>query len=452
MTAYVTYNHKKKDVMQTQSNKELMEANLKTLYEELIKEIGLTKEHQHFFDSLQCSPIKINFSSSLKLFEDENSGAGLLFANEYTNLFLRFLDFQDVVFRLDCFERENILCSRSQVIREIRRHYMKEAKEQKRVMLLGMNAIGNPYGLVRGVAEGVKDFVNEPIQGIIQGQEEFADGLTFGVRSMVGHTIGGAAGTVSRITGTIGKGLAVLTFDDDYQKKRREKMRNPGRLREGMAKRGKGLGKEIVDAATGIIRKPVEGAKNEGFGGFFKGIGMGLFNALARSTGGIVDFANTSFEQLKRTAELSDEVERLRHPRRFYPDKIIRPYNLLEAEGYNIIQETKLAETDEYVAHAIVQDPESINSVILVTDRQVMYVNNVAIGGEVDVKWSHTWSNFAKKPIICDGKLEFSFKDTTKECILIGNSPKGICIPKFAVAEWLVSKISIAMEVKKNKS
>lgn len=41
---------------------------------------------------------------------------------------------------------------------------MKEAKEQKRVMLLGMNAIGNPYGLVRGVAEGVKDFVNEPIQ------------------------------------------------------------------------------------------------------------------------------------------------------------------------------------------------------------------------------------------------------------------------------------------------
>lgn len=27
-------------------------------------------------------------------------------------------------------------------------------------------------------------------QGIIQGEEEFADGLTFGVRSMVGHTLG----------------------------------------------------------------------------------------------------------------------------------------------------------------------------------------------------------------------------------------------------------------------
>lgn len=33
---------------------------------------------------------------------------------------------------------------------------------------------------------------------------------------------------------------------------------------------------EIVDAATGIILKPVEGAKNEGFGGFFKGTGITL--------------------------------------------------------------------------------------------------------------------------------------------------------------------------------
>lgn len=33
---------------------------------------------------------------------------------------------------------------------------------------------------------------------------------------------------------------------------------------------------EIVDAATGIIRKPVEGARNEGFGGFFKGTGITL--------------------------------------------------------------------------------------------------------------------------------------------------------------------------------
>lgn len=41
---------------------------------------------------------------------------------------------------------------------------MKEAKEQKGVLLLGIKPIGNPYGFVRRVAKGVKDVFIEPIQ------------------------------------------------------------------------------------------------------------------------------------------------------------------------------------------------------------------------------------------------------------------------------------------------
>lgn len=53
---------------------------------------------------------------------------------------------------------------------------------------------------------------------------------------------GGAAGAVSRITGTLGKTLATLTLDDEYQKKRREALnRPPADLREGLARGGKGL-------------------------------------------------------------------------------------------------------------------------------------------------------------------------------------------------------------------
>ena len=53
---------------------------------------------------------------------------------------------------------------------------------------------------------------------------------------------GGAAGAVSRITGALGKGIATLTLDDDYQKKRRENMtKKPADLKEGLARGGKGL-------------------------------------------------------------------------------------------------------------------------------------------------------------------------------------------------------------------
>ena len=58
---------------------------------------------------------------------------------------------------------------------------------------------------------------------------------------------GGAAGAVSRITGTLGKGLATLTLDDDYQRKRREQLnKRPASALEGFARGGKGL-VEVVE-------------------------------------------------------------------------------------------------------------------------------------------------------------------------------------------------------------
>jgi vacuolar protein sorting-associated protein 13A/C len=53
---------------------------------------------------------------------------------------------------------------------------------------------------------------------------------------------GGAAGAVSRITGALGKGIASLTMDEDYQRKRREAInKRPADLKEGLARGGQGL-------------------------------------------------------------------------------------------------------------------------------------------------------------------------------------------------------------------
>lgn len=62
------------------------------------------------------------------------------------------------------------------------------------------------------------------------------------MRSLFGHTIGGAAGAVSRITGAMGKGIAALSFDDEYQRRRRDLMnKRPANIQEGLARGGKGL-------------------------------------------------------------------------------------------------------------------------------------------------------------------------------------------------------------------
>jgi len=58
------------------------------------------------------------------------------------------------------------------------------------VLVLGLDVLGNPFGVIRGIAEGIEDFFYEPYQGIIQGPEEFAEGLAIGVKSLLGHAVG----------------------------------------------------------------------------------------------------------------------------------------------------------------------------------------------------------------------------------------------------------------------
>lgn len=74
-----------------------------------------------------------------------------------------------------------------------------------------------------------------------------------GVRSLFGHTVGGAAGAVSRITGAMGKGIAALTFDKEYQRKRRDQLnKTAGSVPEGIARSGKGL---VMVISRGVAMK-----------------------------------------------------------------------------------------------------------------------------------------------------------------------------------------------------
>lgn len=69
-------------------------------------------------------------------------------------------------------------------------HYTGQAIKQMYVLVLGLDVIGNPFGLVLGLTQGVEDLFYEPFQGAIQGPEEFAEGLALGVKSLFGHAFG----------------------------------------------------------------------------------------------------------------------------------------------------------------------------------------------------------------------------------------------------------------------
>lgn len=419
----------------------------------LMDEVGLSlaDEQKNFYDYLHFSPIKIHLSFSL---QGGGDGKPTQIHANVINIFLQSVgvvltDVQDVVFKLGFFQKEHCFYNQSQLVGQMSMHYAGQAIKQMYVLVLGLDVLGNPFGLLRGMAEGIEDLFYEPYQGAIQGPEEFAEGLALGVRSLFGHAVGGAAGAVSRITGTLGKGFAALTLDDDYQKKRREAMnKRPANVREGLARGGKGLVMGVFDGVTGIVRKPIEGAKNEGVGGFFKGVGKGLVGVVTRPTSGVIDFASSSLEGIKRITDFSEEIHRIRPPRRFHGDRVIRPYNKQEAEGYAILSETekgKFATTDHYVAHLVLS--RDSKHVLLVTDKRVIFANRGELFGHWDADWTYTWVEMKEPPKRSQKGIEIYLKEKEKKKFLFSSSTakKEVVIGDQRLAEWIASKIKETM-------
>uniref|UniRef100_A0A3P9MIS3 Vacuolar protein sorting 13 homolog A n=1 Tax=Oryzias latipes TaxID=8090 RepID=A0A3P9MIS3_ORYLA len=299
------------------------------------------------YEFFHISPIKLHFSFSLSSGGEDGSKekrATEVIPVQSLNLLLKSIgatltDVQDVVFKLPAFELKFQFCTTQQLQWKVIRHYSKQAIKQAYVLVLGLDVLGNPFALIRGLSEGVEAFFYEPYQGAIRGPEEFVEGMALGAKVFVDKAVGGLAGAAFKMTGAMAKGIAAITMDEDYQQKRREAInRQPSGLKEGLARGGKGLVSGFVSGITGIVTKPIKGAQKEGAVGFFKGCGQGLVGAIARPTGGIVDMASSTFQGIKRAAEASQNVESLRPPRFIHEDGVIRPYKAREANGSQMLQ------------------------------------------------------------------------------------------------------------------
>uniref|UniRef100_A0A669P4S7 Vacuolar protein sorting 13 homolog C n=1 Tax=Phasianus colchicus TaxID=9054 RepID=A0A669P4S7_PHACC len=314
-----------------------------------------------FFELFHISPIKLHLSLSLASGGEASEKSEEMIAIHSLNLLLKSIgatltDVDDLIFKLAYFEIKYQFYKRDQLMKRAVRHYSEQVSFNQAFLLLSV-------------------------------------------------PLGGAAGVVSRITGSVGKGLAAITMDKEYQQKRREEMgRQPRDFSGSLAKGGKGFLRGVVGGVTGIITKPVEGAKKEGAAGFFKGIGKGLVGVVARPTGGIVDMASSTFQGIQRVAESTEEVPNLRPPRFIHEDGIIRPYDRVEAEGYDLFEKLHLRklEKENYRYHC--ELPKGRRANLIVTNRRVICVKEVEILGHLTAEWDYLFEDFTRCPT-CEGSV-----------------------------------------------
>jgi hypothetical protein len=178
-------------------------------------------------------------------------------------------------------------------------------------------------------------FYLQPAMGLVSSPQDFGRGLAKGTTSLLKHTVTGLFGAASKVTGKIAEGIAVLGMDEEFQRRARMDARKPPRhLGEGLVEGGKSVVMGVYRGLTGIVTDPYHGYRLQGVRGLFKGIGTGVLGIALKPTAGTISAASKVLQGVGNTATCCDEVyenDRARCPRYIGSDRILRPYNAMDA-------------------------------------------------------------------------------------------------------------------------
>lgn len=160
-------------------------------------------------------------------------------------------------------------------------------------------------------------------------------------------------GNASSALGHMSKGVAALSMDKKFiQSRQRQESKGVEDFGDVIREGGGALAKGLFRGVTGILTKPLEGAKASGVEGFVQGVGKGIIGVAAQPVSGVLDLlskttegANAMRMKIASAIASEDQLLRRRLPRAIGGDNLLRPYNEDKAEGQVILQ---LAESGSF--------------------------------------------------------------------------------------------------------
>ncbi|CAH9120434.1 unnamed protein product [Cuscuta epithymum] len=199
-------------------------------------------------------------------------------------------------------------------------------------------------------------------------------------------------GNASSALGHMSKGVAALSMDKKFiQSRQKQESKGVEDFGDVIREGGGAFAKGLFRGVTGILTKPLEGAKASGVEGFVQGVGKGLIGAAAQPVSGVLDLlskttegANAMRMKIASVIASEDQLLRKRLPRVISADNLLRPYDEYKAQGQVILQlaesgsffgqvdlfkvRAKFALTDAYEDHFMLPK----GRIIVITHRRVL--------------------------------------------------------------------------------
>lgn len=345
-----------------------------------------------YFELLNIQPMQLDLSfmrTERVNAEDKTSSRNplMFFLNVMT---MAIGNVNDAPVRLNALMLENVRVSIPALTQSISNHYSQEVLYQVHKILGSADFLGNPVGLFNNISSGLTDVFYEPYQGLILSDkpEDFGLGVAKGAASLVKKSVYGFSDSFSKFTGSLSKGLAAATLDKQFQDRRRiTRARNrPKHALYGVTTGANSLFTSAASGVGGLVRKPLEGAEQEGALGFFKGLGKGVVGLATKPAIGVLDMASNVSEGIRNTTTVFDgsELDRVRHARFVPADGIVRPYNGREALGQFWLKQVDNGKyfNESYIAH--LELPRE-DMVVMITYARILLIRSRRLTSEWDV-------------------------------------------------------------------
>ncbi|KAF3086913.1 hypothetical protein TWF102_010860 [Orbilia oligospora] len=345
-----------------------------------------------YFELLHIQPAQMDLSfvrTERVNAEDKTSSRNplMFFVNVLT---MAIGNINDAPVKLNALLLENVRVSVPILLQRIQGHYSQEFLYQVHKILGSADFLGNPVGLFNNISSGVMDIFYEPYQGFVMTDrpQELGIGIAKGATSFVKKSVFGVTDSLSKVTGSISKGLSAATLDKQFQDRRRmSRSRNrPKHALYGVASGANSFITSVASGVGGLARKPLEGAEREGVAGFIKGFGKGVVGLATKPAIGVFDLASNVTEGIRNTTTVFDAegLERVRLTRFIGRDGVVRPYSQREALGQFWLKQLDNGKyfDEDYIAHLELPGEDVV---VMLTYSRIMLVKSKKLVCEWDV-------------------------------------------------------------------
>lgn len=355
-------------------------------------------EALYYFEEFCIQPMRLNLSfvRTERMDEQESSVSvrSSAFGYVFNVLTMTLGNVNDAPIKLNALMVDNLRASSEDLTSRIILHYKEQVIYQIHRVLGSIDILGNPVGLFNTLSSGFGELFYEPYQGFIMSDrpQDLGIGIAKGVGGFMQKSVFGITDSMSRFTGSLGKGISAATMDKKFQDRRRMNMtRNkPTHAIYGVTKGFGYFGTSIASGVAGLVKRPMEGAESGGVAGFAGGVGRGIVGVFTKPVVGFFDMASNVTAGIRETTTVFEagELGRERVPRYSGKDGIVTTYSQREALGQMWLKEMESGKyaSEVYIAHTIVQNDTII---AILTYTRILVVRSDTLKLEYGILLDH---------------------------------------------------------------